>query len=145
MVENKYPAVSTGFEELLPSGEGTVYGACRLPGFGSHEVIVETPCYDLSLPELPTSHVAEVRDPTLPFCFRVFSMVKEFVIRAKLAAMDNLVSYGFDWSFCVTGIESVSSTNQILPDSRFKFCQVCVFLAVLNHSCRSVLGCNEMS
>lgn len=60
VIENKYPALSVGFEELLPSGEGSVYGACRLPGFGSHEVIIETPCHGCSLSELPVSNVAEV-------------------------------------------------------------------------------------
>jgi UDPglucose--hexose-1-phosphate uridylyltransferase len=60
VIENKYPALSVGFEKLLPSGEGTVYGACRLPGFGSHEVIIETPCHGCSLSELPVSNVAEV-------------------------------------------------------------------------------------
>ena len=60
VIENKYPAVSMDFDKLLPSGEGTVYGACRLPGFGSHEVIIETPSHQLPLSELPLSNVAEV-------------------------------------------------------------------------------------
>jgi UDPglucose--hexose-1-phosphate uridylyltransferase len=60
VIVNKYPAVSMDFCDLQPTGEGSVYDDCRLPGFGSHEVVIETPSHLLSLPELPASHIAEV-------------------------------------------------------------------------------------
>ena len=65
VIVNKYPAVSMDSCDLQPTGEGTVYDECRLPGFGSHEVIIETPSHDLTLPELPPAHVAEVIQETL--------------------------------------------------------------------------------
>lgn len=60
VIVNKYPAVSMDFSELQPTGEGTVYDECRLPGFGSHEVVIETPNHNLTIPELPAPHIAEV-------------------------------------------------------------------------------------
>lgn len=60
VIVNKYPAVSMDFQELQPTGEGIVYDECRLPGFGSHEVVIETPSHQLTIPELPASHIAEV-------------------------------------------------------------------------------------
>jgi UDPglucose--hexose-1-phosphate uridylyltransferase len=60
VIVNKYPAVSMDYNELQPTGEGTVYDGCRLPGFGSHEVIIETPNHLLNIPELPATHIAEV-------------------------------------------------------------------------------------
>ena len=60
VIENKYPAVSAEVHCGEASGEGTVFGECRLPGFGSHEVVIETPDHDLGLTDLPVSHVAQV-------------------------------------------------------------------------------------
>nr|PNR59242.1 hypothetical protein PHYPA_002033 [Physcomitrium patens] len=60
VINNKYPAVSCDFDEVLPTGEGEVYGSCRLPGFGSHEVIIETPNHQLPLPELSALHIVKV-------------------------------------------------------------------------------------
>ncbi|KAG0625503.1 hypothetical protein M758_2G060400 [Ceratodon purpureus] len=80
VIVNKYPAVSMDYGDLQPTGEGAVFDECRLPGFGSHEVVIETPSHDLNIPELPASHVAEVlkayqarinwfqKDPRLKFC-----------------------------------------------------------------------------
>ena len=60
VIVNKYPAVSMDSCDLQPTGEGIVYDECRLPGFGSHEVVIETPNHDLTIAELPAPHVAEV-------------------------------------------------------------------------------------
>lgn len=60
VIVNKYPAVTMDPCDLQPTGEGTVYDVCRLPGFGSHEVVIETPNHNSTIPELPASHVAEV-------------------------------------------------------------------------------------
>ena len=62
VIVNKYPAVSmdTNGLKLQASGEGTVFNRCQLPGFGSHEVVIETPEHQLTIPELPVPHVAEV-------------------------------------------------------------------------------------
>lgn len=55
---NKFPAVSMDVDGGLQYD-----GCCRLPAFGSHEVFIETPHHQLSLPELPASHIAQV--PTI--------------------------------------------------------------------------------
>lgn len=57
---NKFPAVSTEFDEL-PEVDGSMESMdTRVPAFGSHEVVIETPNHELSLPELPDSHIAQV-------------------------------------------------------------------------------------
>lgn len=60
IIVNKFPAVSNDGKCGPPTGEGVVFGACHLPGFGSHEVVIETPVHDMTIAELPVSHVAEV-------------------------------------------------------------------------------------
>ena len=61
VVVNMFPAVSAEAHCGPPSEEeDPVFGECRLPGFGSHEVVIETPNHDLGLADLAVPHIAEV-------------------------------------------------------------------------------------
>ncbi|KAH8956585.1 hypothetical protein BDL97_07G047900 [Sphagnum fallax] len=60
VIVNKFPAVSQDFPCGSVVGEGTVFGECRLPAFGSHEVVIETPNHDTPFVDLPVSHICDV-------------------------------------------------------------------------------------
>jgi hypothetical protein len=60
VIVNKFPAVSQDFPCGSVVGEGTVFGECRLPAFGSHEVVIETPSHDTPFVDLPVSHICDV-------------------------------------------------------------------------------------
>jgi hypothetical protein len=59
VIVNKFPAVSQDFACGSAVGEGTVFGECRLPAFGSHEVVIETPNHDTPFVDLPVSHICD--------------------------------------------------------------------------------------
>jgi UDPglucose--hexose-1-phosphate uridylyltransferase len=62
VIVNKFPAVTSDFPCADSAfGEGTVFGECRLPGFGSHEVVIETPDHDTPFVDLPVPHICDVR------------------------------------------------------------------------------------
>ncbi|KAH9552781.1 hypothetical protein CY35_09G084200 [Sphagnum magellanicum] len=61
VIVNKFPAVAPDFPCADSAvGEGTVFGECRLPGFGSHEVVIETPDHDTPFVDLPVPHICDV-------------------------------------------------------------------------------------
>jgi UDPglucose--hexose-1-phosphate uridylyltransferase len=72
VIVNKFPAVSQDFACGSAVGEGTVFGECRLPAFGSHEVVIETPNHDTPLVDLPVSHICDVSQTHSLFFFFFF-------------------------------------------------------------------------
>ncbi|KAL2652048.1 hypothetical protein R1flu_020176 [Riccia fluitans] len=62
VVANKYPAVATDVESsdgLCVYSNG-VFEGCKLPGFGSHEVVVETPDHYKTFTQLPMAQIEDV-------------------------------------------------------------------------------------
>lgn len=59
VVKNLFPAVSQDSENESVEQEGPLQG-CSMPGFGSHEVVIETPNHDFKFASLSVENVEEI-------------------------------------------------------------------------------------
>ena len=56
VIKNKFPALN---ESLMPNASGDFFQP-RIDGFGVHEVIIDSPCHDHGITELPLSQIGEI-------------------------------------------------------------------------------------
>ncbi|MSR30793.1 MAG: galactose-1-phosphate uridylyltransferase [Gemmataceae bacterium] len=131
VVPNKYPALQVE-GELNKRGEG-VYD--RMNGIGAHEVILETPCHEVSMANLPEDNIREVlwiyrdrlvdlkKDPRL-----VYGMIFKNVGEAAGASLEHTHS-----QLIVTPIVPVNVQEEMNGAEEFhRYRGRCIFCDILH-------------